>query len=126
LFDRLQDTCGAVDKTEIQKHVMRVVIWKQTGVAFGCVLGRRHDYFTWETHLITTFFVFAVLEIPTRSLSKKRTPKKCVFYDISYHKIYGIGFLNRSINKFHIFLGTPFELFKPHCPEYWLISSSRN
>jgi hypothetical protein len=127
-FDRLQDTHGAEDKTEKQKRVMRAGNWKQTGVAVGCVLEQRHAYFTWAANLITTLFVFAGFKIPTRCLSKKRTPRsvRYVFYDILYHKIYGTGFLNRSLNQFHIYLGTPFELFKRHCPEDSLISSSRN
>jgi len=57
-------------------------------VAVGCVLGRGHAYFTWATKLITTFFVFAVHEIPTPVPEQEEDSQEVyVFYDISYHKI---------------------------------------
>jgi len=103
---------------------VRVGNWKQTDVAVGWAMSYS---FTWAAKLITTLFVFAVLKIPTRWLSKKRTPNKCMCF-MTFHiiKFTELVFLGGSVSQFHFYLGTAFELFKPHCPEDSLISSSRN
>lgn len=92
-FDRLQDTFVAEVKTGRQRRVMTVGNWKKIGVAVGCVLGRRLAYFTWAANLITTLFIFAVLENP-HSVPEQEEDSQAVFvfYDSSYHRIYGTDF----------------------------------
>jgi len=85
---------------------MRDGNWKQTDVAVGCVLGRRHKISLEQQKLITTLLVFAVPKIPHPVAEQEEDSQEvCVFYDISYYKVYVTCLLRRKRKSVSLLLG---------------------